>query len=109
MKTTPANKIARLAIATALIAGSAGMGFASQTTSAKAVVAQVIELHAPNNATQTVTIWTSKTPFRSAGGTTAAKNLAVRTINLPAPNNMTQTATVWTTSTEKNIAVAPLK
>jgi hypothetical protein len=108
MKTTPLNKIALAAMSLAMFAGSAGLVIAGDTSS-KSDVAKVIQLHAPNNATQTVTIWTSKTIPRSVGASATARHGVPKVIRLPASNNSMQSVTVWTDSTAKGIDDAPLK
>ena len=108
MKTTRLKKIAVAAMSLAMFAGSAGIVIAGETSS-KGDVAQVIQLHAPNNAVQTVTIWTSETTPRSTGKIATARNRVPKVIQLPASNSSMQSVTVWMDSTEKNIDVAPLK
>lgn len=108
MKTTRLSKIALTAMSLAMFAGSAGIVIAGEASS-KGDVAQVIQLPAPNNAAQTVTIWTSKTIPRSTGKIATARNGVPKVIQLPASNSSMQSVTVWTGSTAKNIDVAPLK
>jgi hypothetical protein len=109
IKTTPIAQLTRLTIATAVFAGSAGIVIAGETTTAKQAVAQVISLHAPNNATQTVTIWTPRAIPPSAGDTVAARNSTAKVVELHAPNSITQSATIWMRGMEKKSGVAPLK
>jgi hypothetical protein len=108
MKTTRLNKIALAAMSLSMFAGSAGIVIAGETSS-KGDVARVIQLHAPNNAAQTVTIWTSKTIPRRAGKIATARKGVPQVIELHAPNSPTQSVTVWMDSPEKKIDVAPLK
>lgn len=108
MKTTRLNKIALTAMSLAMFAGSAGIVIAGETSS-KGDVAQVIQLHAPNNATPTITIWTSKTAPRSTGTIASTRNGVPKVIELHAPNSPTQSVTLWMDSPEKNIDRAPLK
>jgi len=105
MKTAQFNNIARLAIATALLVGTAGVVTAGETSTSKVEVAKVIDLHAPNNATQTVTIWKPRTASRSTNEIVTARNFTAKTIDLHAPNNAIQTVTIWKTGTEPSFAV----
>ncbi len=57
MKTTHTNKIARLAVASALLAGAGGTVIASELRTPKNQGAKVIELHAPNNPASSITVW----------------------------------------------------
>ncbi len=107
MKTIRSINLARLTIAITAFAGSAGIVIASGTTPDKGVVAKVIQLHAPNNTTQTVTIWT---PISQNGGeTTPVRNGSAKVIELHAPNGPTQSVTVWTPGTDTKLNLAPLK
>lgn len=96
MKTNRITALARLTIATALLVTSAGIIVAAETSTAKGGAAQLIQLHAPNNATPSVTVWIPKKATRSSGEIATAKGGATRLIYLHAPNNATPSFTVWT-------------
>ena len=94
MKTTCANGVLGLALAIAIF-GAGRNVMAGVSSPSKSQAAKVIELHAPNNATQSVTVWIPKpapaTPLRTAVPTLRGTQV----IQLHAPNNATGTATVW--------------
>ena len=98
MKTNRITKQTRLAIAAALLITSAGWVAAGEGESpnAKGGAAQLIQLHAPNNATPSVTVWTAKPASPARHETQTAKGGAARSIYLHAPNNATPAVTVWT-------------
>lgn len=96
MKTTRFNTLARLTIATVLLGGGIGISAASEALMAKGGASQLIQLHAPNNATQSVTVWTPKTTSRISADTATAKGGATKLIQLHAPNSATPSVTIWT-------------
>lgn len=101
MKTNRITTPVRLAIiAAAVLVTSAGIVAAGETSTAKGgaskLIPKVIELHAPNNATPSVTVWIPSTPTRNVGEIATAKGGAARLIDLHAPNNATRSVTVWT-------------
>lgn len=114
MNTTPITKIARLAMALVLFTGTAGSVIGGQSSTTKSTVPKMIELHAPNNATSSVTIWTPQTTRVSEKSAVAKSNTA-GVIDLPASNNPASTITVWrhveglTKGTDKKLDVAPFK
>ncbi len=109
MKIKHVNKLVRLTIATAILSGSAGMVVASEATPTQHLVAKVIELHAPNNATQTVTVWLPAPVSRNAGETKTVRNDTAKVIELPASNCSIQSVTVWSGGTKNKTDIAPLK
>ena len=100
MKTNRITMQSRLAIAAALLVTSAGLVAAGETATAKGgaakLIPKVIELHAPNNAIPSVTVWIPSTPARNGGETGTATGGAAKLIELHAPNNATPSVTVWT-------------
>jgi hypothetical protein len=100
MKSNRITALARLTIATVLVVTSAGIVAAAETPTAKGgaskLIPKVIELHAPNNATPSVTVWIPKKTTRSSGEIATAKRGATRLIYLHAPNNATPSVTIWT-------------
>jgi hypothetical protein len=96
MRTKPINALARLLAVTALFAASVGLITAGETATAKGGATQLIQLHAPNNATPSVTVWIPKKTTRSSGEIATAKGGATRLIYLHAPNNATPSVTIWT-------------
>lgn len=99
MKTNRITAVARLTIAAALLLTSAGIVAAETSTDkggAAKLIPKVIELHAPNNATPSVTVWIPSTPARNSGETATAKGGAAKLVELHAPNNATPSVTVWT-------------
>jgi hypothetical protein len=96
MKTKSINRLAGLAIAAVLLAASVGLATAGETVTAKGGAARLIQLHAPNSATPSVTVWTPKKVTRSSGEIATAKGGATRLIYLHAPNNATPSVTIWT-------------
>lgn len=96
MKTNLIRTCARLTIATALFAAGVGISAAGEVTTAKGAATKVISLHAPNNATPSVTIWLPKAETRRSRKIATVKGGATKLIYLPAPNNATQSVTVWT-------------
>lgn len=96
MKTKNINRLVRLTIAAALLAASVGLATAGETATAKGGASQLIQLHAPNNATPSVTVWLPNTATRKGGPIATAKGGATRLIYLHAPNNATPSVTVWT-------------
>ena len=96
MKTNRITALARLTIATALLVTSAGIVAAAETSTAKGGASQLIQLHAPNNATASVTIWTGRSATPSRNEAKTAKGGAARLIELHAPNNATPSVAVWT-------------
>jgi hypothetical protein len=95
VKITRINKIAGLGMALALVTGAAGISIAGEISTSKSQVAKVIELHAPNNASQSVTVWIPKAASRSARNNTA-KPRAAKVLELHAPNNPTPSISIWT-------------
>lgn len=96
MKTNRITTLARLALATTFLATSAGFLLAGETSTAKGGASQLIQLHAPNNATPSVTVWTTKAATPSRPEAKTAKGGAARLVDLHAPNNATPSVTVWT-------------
>jgi hypothetical protein len=96
MNTNRITMQTRLAIAAAMLITSAGWVAAGESPTAKGGAAQVIQLHAPNNATPSVTVWTAKPASPARRETQTAKGGAARLIYLHAPNNATPAVTVWT-------------
>lgn len=96
MKMKHMTTIVRLAITAALLAAGIGMATAGETTTAKGGASKLIYLHAPNNATPSVTVWLPSTPTRNGGQIATAKGGAARLIQLHAPNSPTQSVTVRT-------------
>ncbi len=95
-RTKHINALARLLAVTALFAAGVGMSAAGEPRTAKGGASQLIYLHAPNNATPSVTVWIPKKATRSSGEIATAKGGATRLIYLHAPNNATPSVTVWT-------------
>ncbi len=99
MKTNRIIVRSRLAIAAALLVTSAGLVAAGETPTAKdgasKLIPKVIELHAPNNATPSVTVWIPSPPSRNVGENATAKGGAAKLIYLHAPNSATPSVTVW--------------
>lgn len=95
MKTSRITDLARLTIATALLVASAGIVAAGETSTAKGGALQLIQLHAPNNATASITVWANKSATPSRNEAKTAKGGAARLIELHAPNNATPSVTVW--------------
>lgn len=96
MKTNRITALARLTIGTALLITSTGIAAATETSTAKGGASQLIQLHAPNNATASVTVWAIKSATPSRNEAKTAKGGASRLIELHAPNNATPSVTVWT-------------
>lgn len=96
MKTKSINRIAGLAIAAALLAAGIGISAAGETAIAKGGASQLIQLHAPNNATPSATVWIPKKATRSGREIATAKGGATKLIYLHAPNNATPSVTIWT-------------
>ncbi len=100
MKTNRITALAQLTIATALLVTGAGIVAAGETATAKGgpakLIPKVIELHAPNNATASVTVWLPNPATRSSGEIATTKGGATRLIYLHAPNNAMPSVTVWT-------------
>ena len=95
MKTNRITAVARLTIATALLLTSAGIVAAAETSTAKGGASQLIQLHAPNNAIPSVTVWLPNPATRNGGEIATVKGGATRLIQLHAPNNATPSITVW--------------
>ena len=95
MKTNRITALSRLTIAAALLLTSAGI-VAAETSTGKGGASQLIQLHAPNNATASVTVWANKSATPSRNEAKTAKGGAARVIELHAPNNATPSVTVWT-------------
>ena len=108
MKATRLNGVALTTMALAMLAGSAVIVIAGEASS-KGEVARVIQLHAPNNAAQTVTIWTATTTPRRTATIATPRNGVAKVIQLHAPNSPTPSVTVWLGSTAKSIDAAPPK
>lgn len=99
MKASPISQLARLMMAVIVLAGSTGIAAAGPASTDKALVAHVIELHAPNAATRTTTVWLPAPPSRKADETKAAttvKHGTVKVIELPASNSSIRSVTIWT-------------
>ena len=101
MKTNRITAPVRLTIiAAALLVTSAAIVAAGEIPTAKGgaakLIPKVIELHAPNNATPSVTVWLPITPARNGGEIATAKGGAAKLIELHAPNNATPSVTIWT-------------
>ena len=96
MKTNRITVRCRLAIAASLLVTSTGLVAAGQAPTAKGGASQLIQLHAPNNATASVTVWTTKSATTSRLEAKTAKDGAARLIELHAPNNATPSVTIWT-------------
>ena len=96
MKTNQITALARLTIAIALLATSAEIAAAGETATANGGTSHSIQLHAPNNATASVTIWTANPATHSGCKAETVKGGAARLIELHAPNNATPSVTVWT-------------
>lgn len=86
----------RLLIAGGLFAGMVASSTGAETSPAKGGAAQLISLHAPNNATASVTIWTAKPSASVVRQVPTAKGGATQLIQLRAPNSPTPAVTVWT-------------
>ena len=95
MKTNRITALARLTIATAVLAMSAGIVAAGESPTAKGGASQLLQLHSPNNATASVTVWANKSATPSRNEAKTAKGGEARLIELHAPNNATPLVTVW--------------
>lgn len=98
MKATSVSKLARLTLATAALAVSGGIAIAAESATGLKLVPQVIELHAPNNSTPTVTIWMPERTTKHGADAAATKRDAIRVIQLPASNNSMSSVTVRTSN-----------
>ena len=98
-----------LIIGIGMFSGSAGMAGASETPAAPNLVAQTVELHAPNNATQTVTGWVPRTSHKIAHKTATVRNGVAKVIELRAPNSSIQPVMAWISDTKNKFEAAPLK
>ncbi len=96
MRTKHINALARVLSVTALFAAGVGMTTAGETATTKGGASQLIQLHAPNNATPSVTVWIPKKATRSSGEIATTKGGATRLIYLHAPNSATPSVTIWT-------------
>jgi len=96
MKTNRITTLIGLAIATTLLATSTRILAAGEIPTAKGGATKLLQLHAPNNATPSVTVWVNKSATPSRNEPKTAKGGAARLIELHAPNNATPSATVWT-------------
>jgi hypothetical protein len=96
MKTNRITALPRLTIVIALLVTNAGIVAAGETSTAKGGATRLIHLHAPNNATPSVTVWIPKKATRSSGEVATAKGGATKLVYLHAPNNATPSVTVWT-------------
>lgn len=94
MKRKLLDRTFRSLAAVTLAAGISGIAIAGPTTAAKDEVAKVIDLHAQNNATRSVTIWVPKSMAQVAEKPATARR--ARVIDLHAPNNSTPSVTIWT-------------
>ena len=96
MKTASIAKLTHLTIGFAALAVSAGISVAKPASTEKGLVEHVVELHAPNNATQTATVWIPVTTARNVRTTASTSNRTEKVIELHVPNGTTQSITVWT-------------
>lgn len=96
MKTQLNSTLARLTIAAAVLAASVGISAAGEIATAKGGATTLIYLHAPNNATPSVTVWIPKVKSQESVKAATAKGGASKLTYLHAPNNATQSVTVWT-------------
>lgn len=96
MKTNRITALARLTIATTLLVTSAGIVAAGETPTAKGGASQLLQLHAPNNATASVTVWVNKSATPSRNEAKTAKGGAAKLVELHAPNSATPSVTIWT-------------
>jgi|EBPBio282013_DNA_FD.fasta_scaffold21804_3 hypothetical protein len=92
MKTTQTLLLG--AVAAALLTATATVQAAD--FSVKGGATRLVYLHAPNNATPSVTVWIPKKATRSSGEVATTKGSATRLVYLHAPNNATPSVTVWT-------------
>ena len=95
MKTNRITTLTRLVMATVFVVASAAL-VAGETPTAKGGATQLLQLHAPNNATASVTVWANKSATPSRNEAKTAKGGAARLVELHAPNNATPAVTVWT-------------
>jgi hypothetical protein len=91
MRITLCRKKLGLAAAIFLM-GNLGL---TEAAPAAATEAKVIYLHAPNNATQTVTVWLPQKATQKTAATVPRPETQEKVIDLHAPNNPTQTTTIW--------------
>jgi len=104
------HRVTRAAVALALVCGAASLVIASDSTPA-APTAKVIYLHAPNNATASITVAAPKstTPTANKSQVATSRNHA-KVIELHAPNSPTTSLSLWPKDLEtEKIQVAPLK
>lgn len=94
LKTRRTNPISRVALAIALFAGTSGIGLAGGPLASQGLVPKVIDLHAPNNATVSVTIWVPRNGI-PRNGPAMERRTSTKVVDLHAPNNATPSATVW--------------
>jgi hypothetical protein len=94
----------------ALLIMSMGVRATDETQTATVGAAQVIQLHAPNNATASVTVWTTKPAAPARNEAKKAKPGVARLVELHSPNNATPSVTVWPGKpVSTGVEVAPLK
>jgi hypothetical protein len=96
MKRTRIMKVALITAAVAIVANVRDVGVASQVSAAKDLVPVVINLHAPNSATSTVTVWIPKATPPTTKPSMITKKRVEKVISLPASNGGLRSVTVWT-------------
>lgn len=84
-------------IAALFLAASTSLSIATvaENPSDKVLVPKVLELHAPNSATPSVTIWVPSAVTPKASMIPVAKARVAKEVRLHAPNGPTQSVTVW--------------
>ncbi len=97
MKAKYLTTIAGLNMAASLLTTSTTLSIATaaENPNDSVLVPKVLELHAPNSATPSVTIWVPSAAIPKAPKIPVAKTREPKEIRLHAPNGPTQSVTVW--------------